>query len=322
MTLHQSLKKQFGFNSFRDNQEDVIKSILSGNDTVLIAPTGGGKSLCFQLPASILDDVTLVISPLISLMKDQVDSVISKGIPAAFLNSTNGEPEKRDIKRRLISGEIKLLYCSPERLMGLKFQSFLRSLKISLIAIDEAHCISQWGHDFRRSYARLSILQKMFPATPIIALTATATPKVKEDIIKQLALRQPKVFMSSFDRPNLLFQTQRSRDIYDDIAEVGLNHHPGSNIIYCVTFAQTIAMAEYIKHIGLGSAAYYHGRMKNNNREIIQEEFMSGKIKTVVATTAFGMGIDKPDVRLVIHAGIAKTIENMYQEAGRAGRDG
>lgn len=322
MIHYQSLKKYFGFNSFRDNQENVIKSVLSGNDTVLVAPTGGGKSLCFQLPALILEGVTLVISPLISLMKDQTDQLNSKGIPAAYLNSTNSEVEKRDIIRRSVSGKIKLLYCSPERLMNNAFQLFLNSLNISLIAIDEAHCISQWGHDFRKSYAKLSVLRKIFPSIPIIALTATATSHVKQDIIRLLILRQPKIFMSSFDRPTLLIQVQRSRNIYDDIKMIGLNHHAGSNIIYCVTTSMTIAMAEYINSIGLGPAAYYHGKMKKNDRKAIQERFMSREIKTIIATTAFGMGINKSDIRIVIHAGISKTMENMYQEIGRAGRDG
>jgi ATP-dependent DNA helicase RecQ len=322
MNLNQPLKKHFGHNEFRPQQKEVIESVLAGNDTILIAPTGGGKSLCYQLPAVILNGLTLVISPLISLMKDQVDQLNDKGIPAAFLNSTLSKAEERDIYRKLSGGVIKLLYCSPERMNNYEFKNFLKAMKISFIAIDEAHCISQWGHDFRTAYAKLSVLRTMFPSIPIVALTATATSKIVDDIRMQLALRSPNIFTSSFDRPNLLIQVKRSNSPYDDLAKIGLDHHNGSNIIYCVTKNEVIGVAQYIESMGLGTAAYYHGKMKKDDRNAVQEGFMKGTIKTVVATTAFGMGIDKPDVRIVINVGISKTIENYYQEIGRAGRDG
>lgn len=321
-SLNQILKKYFNHDSFRQDQKEPIESILSGNDTIVIRPTGGGKSLCFQLPAVILSGVTLIISPLISLMKDQVDQLNNKGIPAAFLNSTLDKAQEREIYRKLSGKVIKLLYCSPERIQNIQFRNFLKSIYISLIAIDEAHCISQWGHDFRPSYAKLGVLRKIFSSIPIIALTATATDKVKNDIRTQLAMRNPNIFTSSFDRPNLLIQVKRSNNAYDDLARLGLNHHPGSNIIYCTTKNETIGVSQYIEAIGLGTVAYYHGKMKKDDRKAVQEDFMDGSIKTVVATTAFGMGIDKPDVRIIVHVGMSKTIENYYQEIGRAGRDG
>jgi ATP-dependent DNA helicase RecQ len=322
MDINKALKKYFGHNEFRPNQEEVIKSVLAGNDTLVVAPTGGGKSLCFQLPALTINGVALVISPLISLMKDQVDQLNDKGIPSAFLNSTLDKAQEREIIRKLSGGVIKLLYCSPERIQNIQFRTYLKSMNVSLIAIDEAHCISQWGHDFRQAYTRLSVLRIMFPNIPIIALTATATSKVKSDIRLQLALRNPNIFKASFDRPNLLIQVKRSNNVYDDLAKIGLDHHPGSNIIYCVTKNETIGVSQYIESIGLGTVGYYHGGMKKDDRKAVQEGFKDGSIKTVVATTAFGMGIDKSDVRIVVHVGISKTMENYYQEIGRAGRDG
>jgi ATP-dependent DNA helicase RecQ len=318
----QALKRHFGHNSFRPLQHDIIESVLAGNDTVAILPTGSGKSITFQLPAMILPGLAVVISPLISLMKDQVDQLRKNGIPAAVYNSTVSESGKRDIFRKLAGGEIKILYISAEGIQAPRLLNFLTSLNVSLIAHDECHVGSAWSHDFRPAFGKLGKLRTNFPNTPIIAVTATATEAVREDICRLLALRQPKVFISSFDRPNLIIQVKRSYSFYNDLNEViGLNRHTGSTIVYCISRGETVGISQYIESLGYGKTNFYHGGMKKDERRKVQEHFINGKIKTVVATTAFGMGIDKLDVRLVINATMSKSLENYYQEIGRGGRN-
>jgi ATP-dependent DNA helicase RecQ len=323
MTLEKSLKQHFGFNSFRPLQREIIQSVLGGYDTLAILPTSSGKSLCYQFPSVIFPGLTIVISPLISLMQDQHHSLTKNGINSAVYNSTKTVVEKRDIIRRLAAGKIKLLYLSAEGIQNQELLHFLKGLKVSLIAHDESHVGSQWKDNFRVAYAKLGRLRNEFPDVPVMAVTATATPEVKQDIIDGLALKNPQVFQSSFDRPNLFIEVRRSYNLYDGLNIIfQLNDHNGSTIVYCVTKDQTISVSQYIESLGMGKCGYYHGGMKKNDRKEVQEAFISGKIKTICATTAFGMGIDKPDVRLVIHIAISKTMENMYQEIGRAGRDG
>jgi len=323
MNLKEALKRYFGYDSFRENQEDVIKSILSGRDTVLIAPTGLGKSICFQLPAILSDGVTIVISPLISLMKDQADGLNKMGIGAAFINSSiTCAAEKRAINRKLHEGTIKILYVAPERLNNHIFMTFIKSLKVSILAVDEAHCISQWGHQFRPSYHKINQLRKIFPMVPCMALTATATLTVRDDIIKQLEMKDPVIFQSSFDRTNLYISVVKAFDKHKQLIDImGQNKHDGSTIIYCISREESERIANTLTESGFYAQAYHAG-IKSGERMQIQDDFISGECKTIVATTAFGMGIDKPDVRRVIHADLSKTMENYYQEIGRGGRDG
>ncbi|MEK7103604.1 MAG: ATP-dependent DNA helicase RecQ, partial [Patescibacteria group bacterium] len=321
-TIHELLKEYFGYDDFRPQQEDIIHTVLSGNDTVVLMPTGGGKSLCFQIPAMAMEGITLVVSPLIALMKDQVDALLANGIPAAFINSSLSNAEIEEIKDELTRGEIKLLYIAPERLALLDFKLFLKELPIALIAIDEAHCISEWGHEFRPDYRNLQhCKQILFPDVPIIALTATATPKVKEDIISQLHLPSPKVFLSSFDRPNLFINVRPKQQAAKEILSLLEKHKGESVIIYCLSRKETETLASSLKKEGHKAAAYHAG-MNSEERRIAQDRFKKDQISIIVATVAFGMGIDKPDVRLVIHYSLPKSIEGYYQEIGRAGRDG
>lgn len=321
MNLKQSLK-QFGLTEFRPKQEDVIKSILAGKDTVLVAPTGLGKSLCFQLPAIMLPGITVVISPLISLMKDQVDALRGKGIGADFINSSiTSEAEKRQIARRLHGGKTKLLYIAPERLSNQEFMNFIRGLNVSLIAIDEAHCISQWGHNFRPDYRLITRLWKIKQRVPVFATTATATYTVSDDICNQLELKEPSIFRLSNDRPNLYIEVvtacNRDRQLIDILDN---NKHNGSTIIFCITRAETEKISNILSLSGY-PAQSYHAGLNNEERQKMQEDFMSEKINIIVATSAFGMGIDKSNVRLVIHINIPKTMDSYCQEYGRAGRD-
>ena len=316
------LRAHFGYDHFLPLQEEIITNLLGRNDTLALMPTGGGKSLCYQLPALCLEGLTLVVSPLIALMKDQVDGLKANGIAAAFINSTLSPPEVSRVASQARQGQLRILYVAPERLALPAFRDFLRTLRVELIAIDEAHCISEWGHDFRPAYRNLNGLRLEFPDVPLIALTATATEKVREDIITQLGLHTTKTFRSSFNRTNLGYLVlPKGRDAFDALVKLRRNHELGSAIIYCGSRKDTERLAEELSARGL-TALPYHAGLDNSVRRTTQEKFIHDEVSTIVATIAFGMGIDKPDIRLVVHYDLPKTIEGYYQETGRAGRDG
>ena len=315
------LKKYFGYEEFRPMQLDIIKNVLQKKDSLVLMPTGGGKSLCYQIPALKLEGLTIVISPLISLMKDQVDNLKANGINAEYINSTLSFSEIENIKKRIQEKEIKILYIAPERFALEEFKIFLTTLQISLIAIDEAHCISEWGHDFRKDYRNLKFLKILFPNVPIIALTATATLKVRKDILKQLSLVNPQIFISSFNRENLNLIVMQKKNTFNKILSLVKKHKNESTIIYCFSRKDTEKIAQRLKENGF-EALPYHAGLSNNIRKQNQELFTKDKVNIIVATIAFGMGIDKPDVRLIIHQTFSKSIEGYYQEIGRAGRDG
>ena len=317
--LHAKLKENFGFEKFRPNQEDIINCILAGNDTLAIMPTGGGKSICFQLPALVLSGVTIVISPLIALMKDQVDSLKSNGIQACFINSSQTEGEQKHYIESLKSNAIKLVYIAPESLSYL--ENVFSEIIVSLIAIDEAHCISAWGHDFRPAYTNLGYLKNRFPSTPILALTATADKATRKDISDQLNLVQPKIFVASFDRKNLSLEVRPALDRVKQIIDFIKDKPNESGIIYCLSRKTTEELAEKLQKTGLKAKAYHAG-LDNAIRSKTQDEFINDDCQIVCATIAFGMGIDKSNVRWVIHYNLPKNIEGYYQEIGRAGRDG
>ena len=315
------LKTHFGFDQFRPLQEEIIGCVMAQRDAFVLMPTGGGKSLCYQLPALMLPGVTLVMSPLIALMKDQVDALKATGIPAEFINSTLTRVEIDRIQAEALRGKIKILYAAPERLAMPEFQSFLEKITVSLIAIDESHCISEWGHDFRPDYRNLHLLRTRFPEVPAMALTATATRKVREDIIYQLSLDKAQTFISSFNRPNLSYAVLPKKDSYGQLVDLLREGQNESAIIYCFSRKDTEHLAADLRQEGFEALAYHAG-LESEARRTNQEKFIRDEAHIIVATIAFGMGIDKPDVRLVIHYHLPKSIEGYYQETGRAGRDG
>ena len=315
------LKQYFGFESFRPLQEEIIRDALAGKDVFALLPTGGGKSLCFQLPALARAGLTVVISPLIALMKDQVDSMQAAGVAATYLNSSLTPDESRARLRGLHNGEFRMLYVAPERLLLSGFLSDLQRWNVNLIAVDEAHCVSEWGHDFRPEYRQLAQLRSLFPNVPVMALTATATERVRVDIVEQLHLREPAIYVASFNRPNLNYRVLPKAGPYDQTLEYVRSRRNESGIVYCQSRKSAESVAERLNADGV-KAAPYHAGMQANDRGLNQEQFLRDEVKVICATIAFGMGINKPNVRFVIHYDLPKNVEGYYQETGRAGRDG
>ena len=321
--LYRLLKTKFGYDTFRPMQEKIICHTIDGGDSLVLMPTGGGKSLCFQISALAMDGMAVIVSPLISLMKDQVEALKANGIAAEALNSSNDEGKNRDIINRCLEGKVKLLYISPERLVS-GMMHLLQKTNVSLFAIDEAHCISSWGHDFRPEYTQLRLLRELFPSVPIMALTATADKITKQDILKQLNIEDAQTFIGSFDRPNLSLDVKRgysAREKLRSIVEL-IRHHSGeSGIIYCLARKTTEELAEKLKKEGI-AAGVYHAGLPNSERNRVQDDFVADRVQVICATIAFGMGIDKSNVRFVVHYNLPKSIESFYQEIGRGGRDG
>ena len=325
LSLEQALKHFFGYDRFRAGQQQIVEAALDKQDVLVVMPTGGGKSLCFQLPALLQPGLTVVVSPLIALMQDQVESLRDNGIGATFLNSTLTGTEARTRERDILAGQIKLLYVAPEKLLSERFQPFLEILHqqvgISAFAIDEAHCVSEWGHDFRPEYRQLQLLRQFYPDIPIIALTATATDRVRKDIIHQLALRQPYIHIASFNRPNLYYEvrektSQSYAELFQLVRQAGV-----SGIIYCLSKRKVDEIAFRLQKDGI-HALPYHAGLDDETRQVNQRRFIRDDVQVMVATIAFGMGINKPDVRFVIHFDLPRSLESYYQESGRAGRDG
>ncbi len=315
------VKQVWGYDALLPLQEEAISAVLARKDSIVILPTGGGKSLCYQAPAASIGKLAVVVSPLISLMKDQVDGLTAAGVPAAFLNSSLAADERRTVEVGVARGQYHLLYVAPERLVLPTCLGLLRRAGVAFFAIDEAHCISQWGHDFRPEYRQLSLLREAFPDVAIHAFTATATPRVRTDIATELALRNPAILVGSFDRPNLVYRVRRRTDRLRQVTEALDRHRGEAGIVYCIRRAEVDQLAEALRRRGLRAVAYHAG-LADDERKRAQEDFIAERADVVVATVAFGMGIDRSDVRFVIHAGMPKSIEHYQQEAGRAGRDG
>ncbi|MCI0479793.1 RecQ family ATP-dependent DNA helicase [Candidatus Uhrbacteria bacterium] len=315
------LKKHFGYDAFRPLQQEIVEHCVSGKDALVLMPTGGGKSLCFQLPALTFDGLTVVISPLIALMKDQVDALKANGIAAAFLNSMLSPSDVARVEALARSGKLKLLYLAPERLAIPGVRQFLQTLRISLFAVDEAHCISEWGHDFRPDYRNLDLLRTQFPGVPVMALTATANMRVRDDIVGHLKLGGGRIFQSSFNRPNLTYRVVPKRKSFERLLAEVRSRPDQSVVVYCFSRSGTEKVAKDLVANGVKAAAYHAG-LPAHVRSRVQERFIHDQVSVIVATIAFGMGIDKPDVRLVAHLDLPKSVEGYYQETGRAGRDG
>jgi ATP-dependent DNA helicase RecQ len=315
------LRKYWGFDQLRPLQGEAIDAALEGRDSLVVMPTGGGKSLCYQVPAAVVERTDIVVSPLISLMKDQVDALRASGYPAAALHSGMTEEEKSAVAREMISGDLRLVFVAPERLLTTSFMAAARRLNVRAFHVDEAHCISQWGHDFRPEYRRLTELRRAFPEASIHAYTATATPRVRGDIAVQLGLKRPAVLVGTFDRPNLNYQVIAREDPGAQMLEILGRHQGDASIIYCISRKETEETSAYLRGKGIKAAAYHAG-MTANDRTRTQEAFAAERLDVVVATVAFGMGIDRSNVRCVIHAAMPKSVEHYQQETGRAGRDG
>lgn len=320
LSSRDALKSVFGYDNFRDGQQAVIEQILAGNDALVLMPTGGGKSICYQLPAVLLDGITLVISPLISLMQDQVEQVVELGVKAAYVNSSQDEETQHSIVQQIQNNELDLLYVSPEKALQGYFQSILSAASISLIAIDEAHCVSQWGHDFRADYRSLHQLKQRFPSTPMIGLTATADVTTQADIVAQLGMNEPYIHKGSFDRPNIRYRVIQKYKPFEQVLKY-VEQQDGSGIIYCNSRAKVDDLAEKLQKRGVRCGSYHAG-MNADERAWVQRQFLTDTLQVVVATVAFGMGINKSNVRYVVHHDVPRSIESYYQETGRAGRDG
>ena len=319
--LLEALNQRFGYGSFLPLQREIIGNVLSRRDSLVVMPTGSGKSICYQLPSLFLNRLTLVVSPLIALMKDQVDALQSRSFRAAFINSTMTAAEQQQVQADARQGALNILYVAPERLVSPQFQAFVLDIKPGLVAIDEAHCISEWGHDFRPDYRKLQFLRPSLPETTLIALTATATERVREDILKQLEIPGATRFITSFNRPNLIYDVRPKRNSFANLLDLLPKIGEGSAIVYCQSRQQTEDVARNLTRSGFPALAYHAGLGAEERRQT-QDQFMDGRISIVVATIAFGMGIDKPNVRLVVHYDLPRSIEGYYQETGRAGRDG
>lgn len=318
---HEVLGRVWGYDEFRPLQEDAVSDVIAGRDSLVVLPTGGGKSLCYQVPALVREGMAVIVSPLISLMKDQVDALCANGVAAALVNSTQSDEQKRTTAARIRSGEIRMLYLAPERLLSPRTLNFLTTIPISFFAIDEAHCVSNWGHDFRPEYRGLRILKERFPSASVHAFTATASERVRDDIVEQLSLDAPSVLIGGFDRPNLTYRMLQSDGKFGQICDAIRQHRGESGIVYCITRKEVERTAAALSAEGISSLPYHAG-LDDEKRQANQEAFIQEKVDVIVATVAFGMGIDKSNVRYVIHAGMPKSIEHYQQESGRAGRDG